>query len=255
MRRLLVVLLLFFSVAAAQSQPAPSIKDFIREQSPVIALEHVRVIDGTGAAARNDQTIVISGGKIAAIGASGSVQVPADAKRMDFSGYSALPGMVGMHDHIFYPAGGGLYHDMPLTFPRLYLAMGVTTIRTTGSIEPYLDLELKKGIDAGKLIGPKINMTGPYLEGEGLPLLQVHGLKDPDDARRTVAYWAEEGARSFKAYNFVTRAELKAAIEEAHKRGIKVTGHLCSIGFREAAELGIDDLEHGLTVDTEFHPG
>ena len=118
----------------------------------------------------------------------------------------------------------------------------------------YLDLELKKGIDAGKLIGPKINMTGPYLEGEGLPLLQVHGLKDPDDARRTVAYWAEEGARSFKAYNFVTRAELKAAIEEAHKRGIKVTGHLCSIGFREAAELGIDDLEHGLTVDTEFHP-
>lgn len=255
MYRLLAALIISSSVLGFAQQPGQAqIKDFIREQSPVIALEHVRVIDGTGVAARTDQTIVISGGKIAAIGASGSVQVPAEAKRLDFTGYSALPGMVGMHDHIFYPAGGGLYHDMPLTFPRLYLAMGVTTIRTTGSIEPYLDLELKKGIDAGKLIGPKINMTGPYLEGEGLPLLQVHGLKDPDDARRTVAYWAEEGARSFKAYNFVTRAELKAAIEEAHKRGIKVTGHLCSIGFREAAELGIDDLEHGLTVDTEFHP-
>jgi imidazolonepropionase-like amidohydrolase len=254
MYRLLAALIIVSSAAFSFAQPAPAIKDFIREQSPVIALEHVRVIDGTGAAARTDQTIVISGGKIAAIGASGSVQVPADAKRLDFTGYSALPGMVGMHDHLFYPAGGGLYHDMPFSFPRLYLAMGVTTIRTTGSLEPYLDLELKKGIDAGKLIGPKINMTGPYLEGEGLPLLQVHGMKDADDARRTVAYWAEEGARSFKAYNFITRAELKAAIEEAHKRGIKVTGHLCSIGFREAAELGIDDLEHGLTVDTEFHP-
>jgi hypothetical protein len=69
-----------------------------------------------------------------------------------------------------------------------------------------------------------------------------------------VAYWVQEGARSFKAYNYITRAELKAAAEEAHKHGVKVTGHLCSIGFREAAELNIDDLEHGLTVDTEFHP-
>jgi imidazolonepropionase-like amidohydrolase len=220
----------------------------------VIALEHVRVIDGTGAAAKADQTIVISGDKIITIGASGSVQVPAGANRMDFSGYSALPGLVGMHDHLFYPAGGGVYHDMPFSFPRLYLATGVTTIRTTGSLEPYFDLELKRGIDDGKLIGPKINVTGPYLEGEGAFTRQMHGLKDADDARRTVEYWIAEGARSFKAYNVLTRAELKAAIDTAHQHGIKVTGHLCSIGFREAADLGIDDLEHGLTVDTEFHP-
>ena len=238
----------------AQTASVPQLKDFIREQSPVIALEHVRVIDGTGAAAKADQTIVISGGKIAAIGASGSVQVPADAKRLDFTGHSAMPGLVGMHDHLFYPAGGALYHDMPFSFPRLYLATGVTTIRTTGSMEPYTDLELKKNIDAGKAPGPKINVTGPYMEGEGLPLVQVHALKDADDARRTVTYWVEEGVRSFKIYNYITRAELKATIEEAHKHGIKVTGHLCSIGFREAAELGIDNLEHGLTVDTEFHP-
>jgi imidazolonepropionase-like amidohydrolase len=102
--------------------------------------------------------------------------------------------------------------------------------------------------------GPKINVTGPYLEGEGLPLIQIHALTGPDDASRTVEYWTAEGARSFKVYNFLTRAELKAVIDAAHKHGIKVTGHLCSIGFREAAELGIDNLEHGLTVDTEFHP-
>ena len=160
-----------------------------------------------------------------------------------------------MHDHLFYPAGGGLYHDMPFSFPRLYLAMGVTTLRTTGSIEPYFDLELKKGIDQGKLIGPKMNVTGPYIEGEGAFTRQLHELRDAEDARRTVAYWIFEGVGSFKVYNVLTRAELKATVEEAHKHNIKVTGHLCSIGFREAAEIGIDDLEHGLTVDTEFFPG
>src|SRR5260370_1254932 len=143
--------------------------------------------------------------------------------------YAALPGFVGMHDHLFYPAGGGLYHDMPLSFPRLYLAAGVTTIRTTGSLEPYFDLELKKGIDEGKLVGPKINMTGPYLEGEGAFTRQMHALKDAEDARRTVEYWITEGARSFKAYNALTRAELKAAVDAAHKHGVKVTAHFGSI--------------------------
>jgi imidazolonepropionase-like amidohydrolase len=243
-----------WATSFAQPQTAPTTKDFIRVQSPVIALEHVRVIDGTGAAAKSDQTIVISGGKITAIGNAGAVPMPPDANRMDMTGYSALPGLVGMHDHLFYPAGGSLYHDMPFSFPRLYLALGVTTIRTTGSMEPYTDLEIKKAVDSGKTPGPKINATGPYMEGEGLPLLQVHALSGPEDASRTVEYWVAEGARSFKVYNFITRAELKAVIDTAHKHGIKVTGHLCSIGFREAAELGIDDLEHGLTVDTEFHP-
>src|SRR5258707_825259 len=256
MRRSLIVLNLFFCVAicSAQPQPAPTIKDFIRVQAPVIALEHVRVIDGTGTTAKNDQTVLISGGKIAAIGNAGSVQVPAGANRLDFTGYSALPGLVGMHDHLFYPAGGGLYHDMPFSFPRLYLAAGVTTIRTTGSIEPYADLEIKRSIDAGKAAGPKINVTAPYLEGTATFIAQLHQLSGPDDARKTVDYWADEGARSFKAYMFITRAELKAAIDAAHARGLKITGHLCSIGFREAAELGIDDLEHGLEVDTEFFP-
>jgi imidazolonepropionase-like amidohydrolase len=255
MRRFLIVLITVCSITCfAQLPQQPSIKDFIRVQSPVIALEHVRVIDGTGAAAKNDQTIVISGGKITAIGNAGVAPVPAEANRMDFTGYSALPGLVGMHDHLFYPAGGGIFHDMIVSFPRLYLALGVTTIRTTGSIEPYTDLEIKRAIDEGRIPGPKVNATGPYLEGEGIPLFQLHQLTGPDDAGRTVDYWVAEGARSFKVYNFITRAELKTVIETAHKHGIKVTGHLCSIGFREAAELGIDDLEHGLTVDTEFHP-
>jgi len=103
--------------------------------------------------------------------------------------------------------------------------------------------------------GPKLHITGPYLEGKGSFAAQMHELTGPEDAARLVDYWAAEGVTSFKAYMNITRAELKAAVDEAHKHGIKITGHLCSVGFREAAAIGIDNLEHGLLVDTEFHPG
>ncbi|HWE24219.1 MAG TPA: amidohydrolase family protein [Myxococcales bacterium] len=239
-------------LAAALS---PAVQMFVKIDKPVIAITHVRVIDGTGAPPRENQTVVISGGKIAAVGPFGSTAVPKGAESLDRTGSTVFPGLVGMHDHLFYPAGEGIFHEMARSFPRLYLAAGVTTIRTTGSLEPYTDLELKKEIDSGKQAGPRIWVTGPYLEGEGSFAVQMHAIRDPDDARRTVDFWADQGVTSYKAYNFITRAELGAAIEAAHKRGLKVTGHLCSVGFMEAAALGIDDLEHGLIVDTEFYSG
>jgi hypothetical protein len=158
-----------------------------------------------------------------------------------------------MHDHLFYPAGGGVFHEMATSFPRLYLAAGVTTIRTTGSIEPYADLEIKRDIERGVIPGPKIWITGPYIEGDIPWTEQLRRLHGPAEFRRMVDYWADQGATSFKLYNFPTREEMGAAIDESHKRGIKITGHLCSVGFTEAARLGIDDLEHGIWVDTEFY--
>lgn len=242
-------------VHAQQGAVSPGVMRFVRVSAPVVALEHVRVTNGTGNEPKDDQTVILSNGRIQSIGGSASTAAPADAKVLDLTGYSVIPGIVGMHDHMFYPSGGGpYYNEMAYSFPKLYLAAGVTTIRTTGSIEPYTDLELKKEIDAGHIVGPEIHVTGPYLEGSGAFTLQMHELKDADDARKTVDYWADEGVTSFKAYMTITRAELSAAIDEAHKRGLKVTGHLCSIGFREAAALGIDNLEHGLLVDTEFNP-
>jgi len=157
---------------------------------------------------------------------------------------------------MFFPMGGSppMYSNMGSSFPRLYLALGVTTIRTTGSVAPYTDLEIKRLIDAGKILGPRIHVTAPYLEGRGSFTPVMHELTGPEDARKMVNYWADLGATSFKAYMNITRDELRAVVEEAHKRNLKVTGHLCSIGFREAAELGIDNLEHGLMVDSEFVP-
>jgi len=159
-----------------------------------------------------------------------------------------------MHDHLFYPMGNAIFGEMGYSFPRLYLAGGVTTIRTTGGLEPYTDIELKKLIDLGRMPGPKIHVTGPYLEGHGSFAVQMHALTSPDDATKTVNFWLDEGVDNFKAYMNITPDELSAAVVAAHKRGAKVTGHLCSVGFREAAAIGIDDLEHGLLVDTEFFP-
>lgn len=261
MRKLLCnvhVLIVLLGQALAQSPLLPEVKAFVKVDAPVVALLHVRVIDGTGAAARDDQTVVLRGGKIEAIGPSASTKVPEGAQELDLSGQTVLPGLVGMHNHLYYPAPGAgsprTYPPHVFSFPRLYLAGGVTSMRTTGSVETYTDLETKKLIDTGKSPGPKMHITGPYLEGVGSFTPQMHELTGPDDARKTVEFWADQGATSFKAYEHITRAELGAAIEVAHKRGLKVTGHLCAVGFREAAALGIDDLEHGLVVDTEFQP-
>jgi imidazolonepropionase-like amidohydrolase len=233
---------------------SPQVRAFVKVDAPVVALTHVRVIDGTGAAAREDQTVVISKGKIESVSDAASAGVPKDAQVLDLHGYSVIPGLVGMHDHIFYPMGNGVFGEMAFSFPRLYLAGGATTIRTTGTLEPYTDLELKKQIDKGETPGPKMHVTGPYLEGPGSWSVQMHQLTGPDDATKTVNFWLDQGVDNFKAYMFITPAELSAAVAAAHKRGAKVTGHLCSIGFREAASIGIDDLEHGLVVDTEFFP-
>ncbi len=193
--------LLLFCFAISSFGQTPDRQQFIRVEAPMVALAHVRVIDGTGAAPREDQTIVISGGKVQSVGPSADAKVPANAQTLDLQGYTVLPGLVGMHNHMFFPMGGSppMYSNMGSSFPRLYLALGVTTIRTTGSVAPYTDLELKRLIDSGRMIGPKMYVTAPYLEGHGSFTPVMHELTGPDDARRMVNYWADLGATSFKA--------------------------------------------------------
>jgi imidazolonepropionase-like amidohydrolase len=258
--------LLAMSVHAQQAALSKTVQKYVRVNGPKVILQHVRVIDGTGKPAVDDQNVVIEGGKIAAVQAGADVSAVAGTSVLDLPGYSVMPGIVGMHNHLFYVARPNfdaewkseppvMVPQMSFSAPRLYLAGGVTTMRTTGSVETYTDLNLKREIDAGRLPGPHIDVTGPYLEGAHSYFLQMHELSSADEARQFVDYWADRGVTSFKAYMNITRAELKAAIEEAHKRGIKVTGHLCSVTYKEAAELGIDDLEHGFFVNTQLDPG
>jgi imidazolonepropionase-like amidohydrolase len=230
----------------------PAVRQFVQVDTSVVVLTHVRVIDGTGAPARPDETIVIRDGRIAAIGPSASTSAPAGAFVMDLSGKSVIPGLVMVHEHLFYPTGPGVYAYLAESFTRLYLAGGVTSMRSGGNMNGFGEINIKRSIDRGERAGPWIDATAPYLEGPGLNLPQVHELTDAADARRLVDYWTDMGASSLKAYMHITRDELKAAVDEGHKRGIKTTGHLCSVTYREAAELGIDDLEHGFFASTDF---
>jgi imidazolonepropionase-like amidohydrolase len=253
--------------AAVLPAQQTAVSRYVKVPAGVVVLQHVRIIDGTGANPLDDQVLTLRDGKIEGIASFAQrTPPPQGATVLDLTGRTVFPGIVGMHDHMYYIARPNLdaegYSEPPLmvpemafSSPHLYLGAGVTTLRTTGSVEPYTDLNLKSQIEAGLIPGPHMDVTGPYLEGPHSPFLQMHQLRDADDARATVDFWAAQGVTSFKAYMNITRAELKAAIDEAHKHGFKLTGHLCSVTYPEAAELGIDNLEHGFFVNTQLDPG
>ena len=229
-------------------------RQFIKVEGPLVVLTHVRVIDGTGAPARPDQTLVMRDGAIAALGPAASTPVPEGATVIDATGQSVMPGIVMMHEHLYYPTGPGVYGQLGESFIRLYLAGGVTTMRTGGNVNGFMDLNLLRLVEEGGKVGPAIDATAPYLNGPN-SFQQMRGITEAEDARRQVAYWADMGATSFKAYMNITRASLGAAIDEVHDRGLKITGHLCSVTYAEAAELGIDNLEHGFLAATDFVEG
>ncbi len=235
----------------------PALSNTVRQQfvavdTSIIALTNVRVIDGTGAPARTGQTIIIRDGMIAAAGDAASTPVPGGALVLDLTGKSVIPGLVMLHEHLYYPTGGGTYGNLSESFARLYLAGGVTAMRTGGNVNGYGELAMRDAIERGEKAGPWVDATAPYLQMRGLAIGQMHNLKDADEARRMVNFWADAGATSFKAYMHISREALGAAIDEVHKRGLKITGHLCSVTLREAAAMGIDNIEHAFFAATDF---
>jgi imidazolonepropionase-like amidohydrolase len=251
-RLLAAAILLAAPTAAAQRQPIDNaVRAFVKVDAPVVALTHARVVDGTAAPAREGQTVILRDGLIAALGPD--AEIPPGATIIDLTGRTVMPGLVMVHEHLYYPTGPGVYGQLGESFIRLYLAGGVTTMRTGGNVNGFMDLNLKRLVEAGRRAGPDIDATAPYLNGPN-NFVQMRSMEGPADARRQVEYWADEGATSFKAYMNITRGELAAAIDEAHRRRIKVTGHLCSVTYAEAADLGIDNLEHGFLAATDFVP-
>jgi imidazolonepropionase-like amidohydrolase len=258
-RSAVLALLVMLPIAvppAVHAQPLGQLssqtREFVSFDAPIVALVGVRVIDGTGRAAAEDQTVIIANGRISAVGPRASTQVPAGARVMQLAGHTVIPGIVGMHNHTFYTTASGRRAQLAFSSPRLYLGSGVTTVRTTGSMAPYSEINMKRAIDDGESPGPRMHITGPYLTGPNSGYMT--GVATEEDARRIVRYWVEEGVTWFKAYTTISRAELGAAIAEAHRLGAKFTGHLCSVSYREAVALGIDNLEHGLFTNSDYVP-
>lgn len=252
---ILAATLLNAALLPAQERPklGPEVREFVRVDAPVVALTHVRLVDGTAAAAKEDYAVLIRGEKIEAVAPTASLTIPSGATVVDLSGRTLIPGIVGLHEHTYFRS---TTHTTPMSFsaPRIWLAYGVTTIRTAGSMFPYNEINLKRAIDRGAVPGPRMHITGPYLNGSADEDGMNRALTTPDEARRVIAYWAEEGATWLKFSGSITREILGAGIDEAHKHGMKVTGHLCSVTFREAAALGIDNLEHGFITNSDYVP-
>jgi imidazolonepropionase-like amidohydrolase len=233
----------------------PSVRRFITDSAKIIALVDAKIIDGTGGPSKTNQTIIIMNGHIAEIGKIKDITIPKDADIINCSGKTIIPGMVMLHEHLYYTMLLGNYFnvaEMPYSFPRMYLAGGATTIRTGGSIEPQTDLNIKQMITEGKLPGPDMDVTAPYIERKAWDIPSINIIKDSAEAAATVNFWADKGCTSFKMYVHAKKEDLIAVVREAHKRNLKVTGHIGTITYREAAELGIDDLEHGFFVSSDF---
>ena len=244
----------FSGVLHAQSfsELSPEVREFVSVSATHAVIRDVRLIDGTGASSRPGMSVEIRDGRITRVAPSAEVGTPTGAEVVDGAGHTLTPGFVMLHEHMFYPSGPGRYNTNQFSFPPLYIAGGATTIRTGGSLDPYTDLSTRLEIEAGRHVGPHMDVTGPYLEGPTGFLWAFPKLATPEDARSHVNFWADRGATSFKAYNVIDRATLSAAIDAAHARGLKVTGHLCSVTYREAVDLGIDNLEHGFFAATDW---
>ena len=247
----------FITLAFSQIKFSDETKKYIEYNDSITVFKNALMIDGKGNAAKPHQTIIFSNGKIDWIGDDKKAIIPKDGKIIDLNGKAAMPGLVMLHEHMYISAFSTAprypnLKQLPFTFPRLYLASGATTIRTCGSIEPYSDIRIKQDIDQGLLPGPSIELTAPYIEGKASVFPQMKENKTPEEAVAFVNYWADQGFTSFKAYIGVDKPTLKAAIDAAHKRKLKITAHLDAVTYQEAATMDIDNLEHGFFASTDF---
>lgn len=247
----------FLAPALAQTKFSDETKKYIDYNDSITVFKNALLIDGKGNAAKPNQTIIISRGKIDWVGDDTKAIIPKGANIVDLNGKAMMPGLVMLHEHMYISAHSMTprylnLKQLALTFPRLYLAAGATTIRTCGSIEPYSDIRIKKDINLGLIPGPFMELTAPYIEGKTAVFPQMKENKTPEEAAAFVNYWAGQGFTSFKAYIGVDKPTLKAAIDAAHKNKLKITAHLDAVTYREAANMGIDNLEHGFIASTDF---
>ncbi len=256
MTRLLYLLSCAIFTLQLHAQPSLSeeTQSYISQPRGLYVLQNLTLLDGTGSPAKTNQDIIIDGETIRAVGAD--LAVPSGATAIDLQGKSAMPGMVMLHEHLFYPktTPGRPYglDQMTYSFPKMYLAGGVTTMRTAGSIMPAADVNIKRAIDRGDKPGPKMDVTTPHIDREGTGIFELATINSSAHAADAVNFYADMGCTSVKVYNFITREDLSAIIDAAHARDMKVTGHICSITYREAADLGIDNLEHGFYSTSDF---
>ena len=209
-------------------------------QSTSHALVDVSIIDGTGAPAVAHQTILIADGRITTIGPSNVVVVPAEATVHDLAGRYVVPGFIDLHVH--FPSDSSVHQAM---LDRL-LEYGVTTLLNPGA-RPNAGVALRKRIESGELLGPRMRTAGPIIDyapvEAGLTGWSV-GVTSEAEIRHEVRRQADLGVDWIKLYRRLPPDLVAAAIDEAHQLGLPVIGHMGETTWGQAARAGIDMLVH-----------
>lgn len=211
----------------------------------VTAVTHVTVVDGTSPQPRPDQTVVVRGNRIVALGPASLTPAPSEARVVDGRGKYLVPGLWDMHVHTVVPGGREVL--------ALYVANGVLGVRDLAGDWSQLT-EWRQAIADGQLVGPRIVAAGPYIEGGDVPIAHLTA-RTPEEARVAVDSLARLGVDLVKLHSQLSREVYFAAARAARERGLQVAGHVPrSITPREASDSGVTSLEHLLQVPTPCTP-
>lgn len=217
-----------------------------------VAIQGVTVIDGRSGPPLTDATVVIDGDRIAAVGPRREVPIPAGARVESGRGRWLIPGLIDMHAHVtlgpVHRTATSMVMDLdPTTIDpslRALLAFGVTTIRDPGAVTPFA-VAVRDSIERGQRIGPRIRTAGEVIEAQEFAGLTV-AVRTEAEARAEVRRQAAAGVDYIKVYVSLPPPVIAAAIDEAHRLGKKVIGHLFATSWTEAADLGIDAIVHAV---------
>jgi imidazolonepropionase-like amidohydrolase len=232
-----ILLLLFVVFLAAPSFSAA-------EPSSQLAITHVTVIDATGRPPQPDQTVLIDGGRITAVGAAAKIKVPKSARSIDGSGKFLLPGFWDMHVHI-----AGINADpawsKDVLLPLL-LANGITGVRDMGGDLDVL-LSWQRDAESGALLAPHIVAAGPFLTGSGKRTPEEYPVHNAEEVRAAVDELKKRGANFIKVISMPSRDAFFALADESKKQNIPFVGHLpFEISATEASDAGMRSIEHFL---------
>lgn len=197
--------------------------------------------------------IEVNNGRILRVGKKGSFKIPEGAETIDFENRVIIPGLIDTHGHLF----GGLTvrHKTCDMLAAFFLAAGVTTVRSPGSMEPEGDIGLQNRINSGRLPGPRYYNSGPYVEGDPVTVGWMHPVKTPEEVRLKIDQWIKQGASSVKIYAAMQGDLLRTAIAHGHAHGVKVIGHIGAVSYVDAIRMGIDELFHGILAMPDILPG
>ena len=210
-----------------------------------LAVSHVTVIDGSDSTPRPDQTVLIRGNRIVAVGPSRTVRIPKGTQLVPGQGRYLIPGLWDMHVHTDVPKGRELL--------GLYVANGVLGVRDLAGDWTRLS-SWRRAIAAGALVGPRMFLSGPYIEGGDVPIPHLLA-RNPAEAVRAVDSLARLGVDVVKLHTQLNRETYLAAASAARRRGLRVAGHVPrTVGAAEASDSGVGSIEHMLRVPVPCTP-